>query len=260
MPIVDILPSEIVLLEGWNSRQTTIDEGEAVELSDAMTDAQLEESIAQDGVLQPPKVRRIVLEGAPQWAAVMGFRRVRAARKVRPNEALSCLVMAGKEGEDEEATALVQNLSENLHRQGLKAWETSEALCRIQDHTGWTTIELGRRTGLSQPYVSRLMTIKRRAHPSIWAQFKRWGSTLKVPGIEMVRVVRLPKSEQLDAWREALERRANTATKRGIARRPGVTKLRRYLHTVPLMKNKAREWKRGAAYAFKVALGLKTFE
>ncbi len=260
MPTIDLLPSEILLLEDWNSRQSTVVEGEATELSDTLTDEQLETSIEQDGVLQPPKVRQVVVEDTPRWAAVMGFRRVRAARKVRPDEALSCIIMAPKEGEDEESTALIQNLSENLHRQSLKAWEVSEALCRIQDHTGLSTVELGRRTGLSQAYVSRLMLIKRKAHPSIWAQFKKWGATLKVPGIEMVRVVRLPQEEQLIAWKEALERRANTASKRGKAMRPGVTKLRRYLHKVPLMSRKSKDWQRGAAYAFKVALGLKTFK
>ena len=82
---INLLPKDILLLEGWNCRQTTVQFGEAVELADVMTDEQLEASIAQDGVMQPPMVRQVVVEDVTQWAAVMGFRRVRAARSMLPH-------------------------------------------------------------------------------------------------------------------------------------------------------------------------------
>ena len=121
---ITILPTTIELDEAWNCRQEyERTDGEANDPSEALTDGQLEQSIAQHGILEAPAVMLV----GESYKAVWGFRRIRAAQKVKPKRKITCRLL--REGPH---LARAFNLIENVHRRALKPWEVAEALVAMK--------------------------------------------------------------------------------------------------------------------------------
>ena len=268
---VDLLPAEIDVeyAQGrWQSRHEYPSEEGAAELCDTpLTAEQFEESIREKGVIQAPTVRLVTRnDGSQSWAPVFGLRRVIAARKVRPDRRLRCPIFVSCGDpvlDDLECQSL--NLQENLQRRDLRPWEIAETLFQIYESHApgprpLTYAELGKRMNLSTSYVGNLIRIRAKAHPDVWAQFKRWGNSLQISQLQLRDIVALPEDDQLAAWNEALrlakQRKGGGA--RGPEKRPGPAKLRKYLVQVETLKGSA-QYRRGLKHGLEVALGTRKF-
>ena len=111
--------------------------------------AELAQSIAQVGVLQPLSVRRT----QTGWELVAGERRLRAA-KLAGLAAVPCLPVEA----DGETSALLA-LVENLQRRDLDVWEEAAALRRLMEQGGLTQEEAARRVGKSQSAVANKLRL-----------------------------------------------------------------------------------------------------
>lgn len=259
MDTISLLPGDILLDDAFNSRQEYPERPEAVEPGQRLNDDQFERSIARHGVIQPPRVRKLA-DG--RYSAVFGFRRIRTAAKLAPDKAILCTVQPpsedGERGDDR--TARMLNLSENLQRNNLRPWEVARALFELQQaHPYLTPQEIADETGLSVQYVRNLIRFRRKAHPSIWKQWQRWGTSLRLPFKEALAIVALPTDRQLAAWNAALEARKSKVGKRGKEKRPGPAKLLKYLHAVDTVK-RSSEFRRGLKKGLRIALGKERFE
>jgi ParB family chromosome partitioning protein len=112
--------------------------------------AELAESIASRGVLQPIVVRPLP-DGA--YELVAGERRLRAARSAKLEE-IPALV---RETEDWERLDLA--LAENMAREDLNAVEQARALAMLVHDLGLTRGEVGRRVGRSRVAISNLIRL-----------------------------------------------------------------------------------------------------
>ena len=254
--IVDLLPGEIVLDTEWNSRKEYVARVESEGPHQNLSAEQLETSIAEHGVLQPPRVRRIA-DG--RYTAVFGFRRIIAAKKVAPDQRIPCSLQPSTgDAEADDLKARVVNLCENLHREALQPWETAEALYQIKiTHRASTMVEIAAMTGLSKRYVANLVRLRMKAHPTVWRQFQRWGVSLRIPYGEVLRIAALAPEDQVEAWNCAIEaRRLRGSGKRGAQKRPGPSRLQKYLTDADEhLKKRPYEFRRGAKFALRVALG-----
>lgn len=250
---ITLQPINVRLDCPWNSRQDyELSTGTALEPADALTDEQLEESIRTHGFLQPPAV--FLHQG--QWFAAYGLRRIRIAQKIDPEGEFTFLCY----DELSVTEARVLNLSENLHRRALKPWEIAESLHELKkENPHLKNREIAEQTNLSISYVGNLIRLRSKAHPEIWEQFKRWGTSLQISYQQLLKIVSLPRDEQLKAWRECVEGLTDSHGKRGKQKRPGPVKLVKYLNAVDNVSGKSKDFKRGLKFGLQVALGKKKF-
>lgn len=111
--------------------------------------AELAQSIAQVGVIQPLSVRRT----ASGWELIAGERRLRAAQ-LAGLTAVPCLPVEA----DGETSALLA-LVENLQRKDLDVWEEAAALRQLMERCGLTQEEAARRVGKSQSAVANKLRL-----------------------------------------------------------------------------------------------------
>ena len=255
---VQLLPSEIVCDEDWNSRKSQTPTVDSESPDQLLSQAQLDVSIAKHGVLQFPCVRR---KGA-QWALVYGFRRVASATRVAPDSPITCKVLAslGDEARDERRAREV-NLVENLHREALKPWEIAESLYHLKqcaENPRHASKEIAAATGLSVQYVRNLIRFRTKAHPKLWEQFKRWGMSMSVGYRGAVTIIALPLDRQLDAGNALLkERKGPARKKRGKEKKPGPAKLLKIYNAVDGLKSRPAQFRKGLKLGLAIALGKK---
>ena len=113
--------------------------------------AELAESIAQRGVLQPILLRR---EGEEAFQIVAGERRWRAAQRAR----LHTIPAIVRDGIDEAATAELA-LIENVQREDLNALEEAEAYRQLINRYGHGQDDIGRLVHKSRSHVANLLRL-----------------------------------------------------------------------------------------------------
>lgn len=114
--------------------------------------AQLAESIAEHGVLEPILVRRPI--GADQpYTLVAGERRLRAARLAGLETVPVVAVEVG------EIDAAVIAIIENLHRQDLTMFEEANAIHSLISITGMTQENCAKKLSVSQSYVANKLRL-----------------------------------------------------------------------------------------------------
>lgn len=112
---------------------------------------ELSESIKELGVLQPILVRRA--ENA--YELIAGERRLRAAQRAGLSEIPAMVI------ETEPLTQQIIALVENIQRKNLSAIEEAVCLQDIIQKTGWSQMELSRRTGRSQASIANKLRLLR---------------------------------------------------------------------------------------------------
>ncbi len=116
--------------------------------------AELAESIADNGILQPILVRpRAGASPTSGYEIVAGERRYRAALKA----GLTRVPVVVRQLTDEETLALA--LIENLIREDIGPLESARAFQRLMDDFGWTQEEMGKRVGKSRPTISNALRL-----------------------------------------------------------------------------------------------------
>ena len=113
--------------------------------------AELAQSIAQVGVLQPLSVRRT----QRGWELIAGERRLRAAQMA----GLSCVPCLQTEADEETSTLMA--LVENVQRKDLDVWEEAAALRQLMERCRLTQEEAARRVGKSQSAVANKLRLLR---------------------------------------------------------------------------------------------------
>src|SRR5215470_14342074 len=111
--------------------------------------AQLADSIARHGLLQPLVVRRI----AGRYELVAGERRLRAARRA----GLDAVPVVVRETRAEDRLELA--LIENLQREALTPLEEAEAYRHLMDAYGLTQEEIAQRVGKSRPAITNTLRL-----------------------------------------------------------------------------------------------------
>lgn len=117
--------------------------------------AELEESIRQNGLLQPLVVRR-AKEGAPdgaEWELVAGERRWRAVRRLGWAE----VPVVVRELDDR--AMLVLAIVENVQRADLSPLEEATAYRRLMDDFGFTQAEVAESVGRERSTVANLLRL-----------------------------------------------------------------------------------------------------
>ena len=112
---------------------------------------ELSESIKELGVLQPILVKQ--LESG--YELIAGERRLRAAQRAGLQEIPAMVV------ETDPLTQQIIALVENIQRKNLSAIEEALCLQDIISKTGWSQIELSRRTGRSQASIANKLRLLR---------------------------------------------------------------------------------------------------
>lgn len=141
IPVADIEPNRV-------QPRTVFDEDELAELSD---------SVAEVGVLQPVVVRPLPDpgDGDAPYELVMGERRWRAAKQAGLND-IPAIIRSTSEDE-----LLRDALLENLHRSELNPLEEAAAYQQLLEDFGCTQDELARRIARSRPQISNTLRLLR---------------------------------------------------------------------------------------------------
>lgn len=115
---------------------------------------------------------------------------------------------------------------------------------------------------MSTRYCELHIRLRRKLRPDIWELFKRFGHSLRISAKDLDRLTCLSKEEQLPRWNALVEarRKLNGGKGRGPEKHPGQLKLEKYLAIVVSIEGKSGEWKRGCAYALRVALGKRRWD
>lgn len=272
--IVRLKPKQILNDDKWNARNYEHLRGTGrhtdhvtEEPGTQMSDVELEADIKKNGLLQNLIVRANPDKKSKQkYMIVAGSRRHKALSKLSPDMHVACYVLAstGKPKEDEFNASAI-NLSENLQRRDLKPFEIADKLCMMRKARPATSVkELAKRTGLSYPYVSALLRIRTKAVPQLWDLFCEYG-TVFGNGItykDMIKIVALPKGEQLRAWNKLVAERTGKSSKRKKTKKgpqplkPG--QLDACLADVDSLAGPPA-WRKGVAYGLLVAMGRQTW-
>ena len=112
--------------------------------------AELAESIAQHGVLQPIIVRK----SGKGYEIIAGERRYRAARKAGLKE-VPCIVRNDLSSEEIMLLAII----ENMQREDLNAIEEAEALDKMINMYGLTQEQVSKSLGKSRPYITNALRL-----------------------------------------------------------------------------------------------------
>ncbi len=219
LEFVHVRAGELVIEEARNTRSyTRLGSGHETEgiaeRHDAFTDEQLREDIAAHGLLQPIGVRWL----GESFHVMYGYRRVRACLRLSPNYPVPCVVHAQTGDEDrDDFEADAANLRENMNGRGRKPFKLAEGLFRMHGlRPELSRTELGQCVGLSSGYTTNLLRIRKDACPELWRLFVSYGLRFssRVNHLDMLEIVRLPKSEQIEAWDALIEARADRKKKK----------------------------------------------
>ncbi|MDZ7663745.1 MAG: ParB/RepB/Spo0J family partition protein [Desulfotignum sp.] len=112
--------------------------------------ARLQDSISQQGVLQPLLVRH--MDGA--YELIAGERRLRAARAAQ----LSHVPVVVKELTDEQV--LEVSIIENIQRANLNVLEEAEAYFRLIDEFGYTQEKVAQKIGRNRSTIANLLRLR----------------------------------------------------------------------------------------------------
>lgn len=115
--------------------------------------AELVVSIKEVGLLQPPVVRPVTVDGEERYELIMGERRWRAAREA----GLTTIPVIVRETEDNDL--LRDALLENLHRSQLNPLEEAAAYQQLLEDFDCTHEELADRIGRSRPQISNTLRL-----------------------------------------------------------------------------------------------------
>jgi len=254
---------DVVIEDAWNSRDLEAmgsgapKEGATDGPAHELSDDELRYSIQSQGLLQPCGVRPMPTAAEGGFHLVWGFRRARAALSVfGPDRELEFCV-----ADVDDYGALNLNLLENLQRRNLKPYEIAKTLDRMKRARPERTVrELAADVGLSYPYVSNLVRIATKAHPTLWDLFMHFGCNFS-QGItykDFVSIVRLPKDEQLEAWEALLAERQGKVDARGgktrARKRPTDKALTNYLGAIEDMPAPPA-FRQGVTFGIQVAMG-----
>lgn len=112
---------------------------------------ELSQSIKELGVLQPILVRQI----GDAYELVAGERRLRASQRAGLSEIPAIVI------DTQPLTQQIMALVENIQRKNLSAIEEAVCLQDIIAKTGWSQVELSRRTGRSQASIANKLRLLR---------------------------------------------------------------------------------------------------
>jgi ParB/RepB/Spo0J family partition protein len=232
-----------------------------------LSDVELKESIQKQGLLQFPKVR--IIKDA--YYATMGFRRVRACMSIDKDYLVPCILQtATGDAKADERTAYFDNLAENLQRRNLRVYEMAERFMFLQNKYKITATAIAKAMGLSARYVANLIRVREKLHPDLWNKFVKLGDSVRFNHLQDVCV--LPLEKQIEAYAAKLKEK--NAGKGGRPKgsksnprseesgdnehetRPTGHELLVYLNDLmkPSFKG-SKEWKEGASFALRVAVG-----
>lgn len=210
--------------DAWNSRREYEIEPDGREftkpegLEEGLSDLEFEQSIRDRGVMQPVKVRHLSASEKAELAKkgikdvefflVFGFRRYRTLLRVSGPDAIITAVISPDFGSarDNDLAARIDNLAENINRRNLRPHEKATAFCAlIEQHPDTSGETIAKSTGLSKTYVNNLIRLKRKLCPQLWLEFESKGETMRLD--DLVKVCKLAKSEQVEAYEEERKRR-----------------------------------------------------
>lgn len=172
----------------------------------------LVESIKTKGQDEPV---RVVPKGK-KFYLVAGFRRFAAISKIAdekkdPNATIKAIA---REMSAVEMRSL--NLRENTSRDQLKgadlAWSIHD-LWKLMGGTETSDVAVAKEIGLSQPYVSRLLRIMREVVTKVTDSWRN--SPVKVSTGEMETLIKVPKDEQMAAYKKLLGKKEDSASEKG---------------------------------------------
>jgi ParB family transcriptional regulator, chromosome partitioning protein len=152
------------------------------------------ENIWANGLLNPISVVQIDKE----LLVCAGFRRYGALKLLEDREGfderfgkISVTVATPDEGEDIKTVAATILVIENLQRENLTPAETASGISQLDD-LGLTQVQIAERVGCKQAYVSTMLTIVKKAIPSVWKAFSSGEFTVQ----DTVGLARLDEEEQ----------------------------------------------------------------
>jgi ParB/RepB/Spo0J family partition protein len=247
------LPARAIVLDhSLNVRKDYLRPKKGERGQQELDDDELRESIRQHGLLQAPRV----CQRGKKYYAVYGFRRIQACRDIDPDMVIRCSLI---EAPKEKAQLTILAMVENCKRKNLRPHELADAIyqCRTLDPS-LTMRELAQKIGISRPHCSNLYQIRKGADPFLWELFVRHGDTVRFD--DMLAVTKLPKGQQVEAWKKAHARRPTRKKNGAPARRPTRTRIETYLEQTEeyLEETRSREKKvyaRGVLHGLAVALG-----
>jgi len=112
---------------------------------------ELAQSIKENGLIVPIKVRPT----AGKYEVVYGHRRVKAMRRAGFTE-IEAIVE-----EVDDAKVLLEALIENVQREDMEPIDIAKALFILQEETGWSQVEMGKKGVLPSRTISRYMALLR---------------------------------------------------------------------------------------------------
>jgi ParB/RepB/Spo0J family partition protein len=193
----DIKPSPLAIRKTW------LEEGLE----------ELAQSIKEHGLIVPIKVRH----SNGKYEIIYGHRRVKAMRRAGITETEAIV------DEVDDTQVLIQSLIENVQREEMPPIDIAKALFAIQEETGWSQKEMGRRGIMGESSIQHYMALLAES-PEIQKMIvkaKDQGSTPEGTVTEhLVRLVRhsgLPQSEREAVIKKAAEERLTAEQTRRVA-------------------------------------------
>ena len=168
--------------------------------------SELGSDIKERGILVPPRVQRVLVNGAVQDLVIDGQRRVRSALGVLSKTALIEVIDRTAEPIEltrEQADQItLEALAISERREGLSSYEISEVAetLRNRDHT---MAAIAKAVGKSESWVSKILKARLAASPKLMLQWKK--GELTDEQFKDLAAVKDPEkqSEELEAVQEA---------------------------------------------------------
>ena len=259
--IIELMASDIEVDEEWNCRDA-VEPDTGGDDTPGLSLDELEVSIRRYGVLQSLVVQRLVYEPGERrrWRLVAGFRRHQVCSRIDTQFVVPCTVLrrTGDAGRDE-LLASIANLAENLQRRNLRAHEIANTLYRVANaNPDLMQRELAELVGVNRDYCSKMLRVRRKAIPELWAVFVRHGTRFG-NGItfgDFVEVVTLDKEKQLTAWRQLVEDRNawKPFAREKVSKRLSRRQIKECLKHVPNVDG-SEQYRRGIRQGLLIALG-----
>jgi hypothetical protein len=154
--------------------------------------ARAREAFASDPWLHPPAISRV--DG--RWILVAGFLRVASWRASDVDRGCFRRVAVGDVRE-----LAITSLAEKLLLRDLDPHETVECVARLRE-SGMPTAAIAQYGRCSERWVRRLCSLRRRAHPDLWAEFATTATASRLTLRQMLRLAARPAEEQLRRLQE----------------------------------------------------------
>lgn len=193
----DIKPSPLAIRKTW------LEEGLE----------ELAKSIKEHGLIVPIKVRH----SNGKYEIIYGHRRVKAMRRAGIEETEAIVEDAN------DTEILIQSLIENVQREEMPPIDIAKALFAIQEETGWSQKEMGRRGIMGESSIQHYMALLAESTDiqKMIVKAKDQASTPKGTVTEhLVRLVRqsgLPQSEREAVIKKAAEEKLTAEQTRRVA-------------------------------------------